>query len=471
MQPGTTEVVHQQSLRSTWSASVLTNHLQTQEGDAQGRQSQTSSTPGVKLYSVKFGDGMIAPFERATPALALWLSRCGAGCFVTAAQTDEKITRVVVGTPEPLDESTKAALDTILNNHGMGRPLYITDRATRGDDDTATRRENTGYQDTVNCGASVGVSGSDTAGTFGGYLRFEDDDSYYGITCHHVITRSTEPVRTQIAIHQPGDSDVTRDLENVIGILRIKSDILERMTATNNQRELVGLEPRDTAPLEAEVHSMKRKVECKSEEAKKEARFGVLWQTSGLVTAKWGPSEPRLTHSIDWALFRIDAHHRLGENAFPGDEEFKSDMQPHLNAAEMETAVMFGTRFLYTGVELKTALKKSDIVAMVSKNSGTRVGRYSRIKAVVMLDDSPEPTSEHVIMSLDGRSMFSVKGDSGSWIINCSGKVIGMLIGGNEKTGCTYFTPIDLLVDSVEKTTGKKLRWLSAESGKVSEAK
>jgi hypothetical protein len=71
MQPGTTEVVHQQSLRSTWSASVLTNHLQTQEGDAQGRQSQTSSTPGVKLYSVKFGDGMIAPFERATPALAL----------------------------------------------------------------------------------------------------------------------------------------------------------------------------------------------------------------------------------------------------------------------------------------------------------------------------------------------------------------------------------------------------------------
>jgi hypothetical protein len=201
-----------------------------------------------------------------------------------------------------LDASTKAALDTILNNHGMGRPLYITDRATRGDDNTPTNRVNTGYQNTVNCGASVGVSGSDTAGTFGGYLLFEDDESYYGITCHHVIRTSTEPVRTQIAIHQPGDSDVTRDLENVIGILRIKSDILERMTATNNQRELVGLEPRDTAPLEAEVHSLKRKVECKSEEAKKEARFGVLWQTSGLVTAKWGSSEPKLRHSIDWAL-------------------------------------------------------------------------------------------------------------------------------------------------------------------------
>jgi hypothetical protein len=129
---------------------------------------------------------MIEPFERATPALALWLSGCGAGCFVTAAQTEEEITRVVVGTPESLDASTKAALDTILNNHGMGRPLYITDRATRGYDNTATRRANTGYQDTVNCGASVGVSGSDTAGTLGGYLGFEDDEGYYGITCHHV---------------------------------------------------------------------------------------------------------------------------------------------------------------------------------------------------------------------------------------------------------------------------------------------
>jgi hypothetical protein len=33
-------------------------------------------------------------------------------------------------------------------------------------------------------------------------------------------------------------------------------------------------------------------------------------------------------------------------------------MQGHLNATEMETADMFGTRFLYIGVELKTAFKK-----------------------------------------------------------------------------------------------------------------
>jgi hypothetical protein len=105
-----------------------------------------------------------------------------------------------------------------------------------------------------------------------------------------------------MAIHQPGDSDVMRDLHNVKDILSIKSGLLDRLTATNNQRALVGLEPRNTAQLEAEVHSLKRKVECKSEEAKKDPRLGVLCQTSGLVTAKWGSSEPNLTHSIDWAL-------------------------------------------------------------------------------------------------------------------------------------------------------------------------
>jgi hypothetical protein len=67
------------------------------------------------------------------------------------------------------------------------------------------------------------------------------------------------------------------------------------------------------------------------------------------VTAKWGSSEPKLTHSIDWALFRIDARHRLGENVFPGNEQSKSEMQEHLNAAEMETADIFGTRCVSEG--------------------------------------------------------------------------------------------------------------------------
>jgi hypothetical protein len=49
-------------------------------------------------------------------------------------------------------------------------------------------------------------------------------------------------------------------------------------------------------------------VECKSEEAKNDARFGVLWQTSGFVTAKWGSSEPKLTHSIDWRLDTLNPY-------------------------------------------------------------------------------------------------------------------------------------------------------------------
>jgi hypothetical protein len=118
----------------------------------------------------------------------------------------------------------------------------------------------------------------------------------------------------------------------------------------------------------------------------------------------------------------------------------------------------------YAGVEnLKTAFPDSDIVAMISKNSGRRFGRYSHISHHVIFDRSEQETEEHVIMSPMKSDVFSVKGDSGSCIMNSRGNVIGMLIGGSDSGG-TYFTPIYPLLQSVEKTTGKKLRWLSAET-------
>jgi hypothetical protein len=63
-------------------------------------------------------------------------------------------------------------------------------------------------------------------------------------------------------------------------------------------------------------------------------------------------------------------------------------------------------------------------------NSGKCFRKYNQIKHLVKLEDPPEVTSEHMIMGPRERPAFSVKGDSGSWIINSSGNVIGMLLGG-----------------------------------------
>jgi hypothetical protein len=56
---------------------------------------------------------------------------------------------------------------------------------TSGDDQAPTKRQNTGFQAIVDSGASVGVKGSETAGTLGGYLLFEDYDDLCEMSCDH----------------------------------------------------------------------------------------------------------------------------------------------------------------------------------------------------------------------------------------------------------------------------------------------
>ena len=85
------------------------------------------------------------------------------------------------------------------------------------------------------------------------------------------------------------------------------------------------------------------------------------------------------------------------------------------------------------------AFKVGKTVAFIGKTSGQQVGTYSHIQACVNLLDSPCPTKEHVIRSLKIPAL-SWHGDSGSWICNLNGDVLGMLIGGSA-AGETYFTP------------------------------
>jgi hypothetical protein len=443
-------------------ASFLTNGSQNRRGEAWRRDTLSPYTP--PLDAVWWGDGLIEPFERATPALAEWLSGCGGGSYITGALT-EYGTRVVVGSPEALESNTKAALETILTDHGMGRPLYITDRATRSDDTKVTNRLNAEFQPIVNSGASIGASGSNTSGSFGGYVRFEDDDAYYGITCHHVITTSAEPVRTGIAIHQPADSDWVQNGQDAQDKLRRASDWLDSLKVENKEMELVGRQPKNTEKLETIIRDLERLVERTRDEAEKDTRFGVLCETSGLVTSNGRYFDGELTSSIDWALFKIEALHRLGGNIFPGARWCTAELRGCSCVGDIlvRAVDIFGAPFAHTGVEeLDTAFENSDIVAMISKNSGQRFGKYSLIKHLVKFEGSTVVTTEHAIMNLP-TGPFSRGGDSGSWILNCRGNVIGMRIGGSHHGG-TYFTPVDLLIDSIEKATGKKMRVLSAET-------
>ena len=64
-------------------------------------------------------------------------------------------------------------------------------------------------------------------------------------------------------------------------------------------------------------------------------------------------------------------------------------------------------------------------------------------------------TSEHTIIGQRTARRFSEKGDAGSWILNESGLLVGLLWGGTQSV--SYFTPIQLVIDDIEARTGMKV--------------
>lgn len=106
----------------------------------------------------------------------------------------------------------------------------------------------------------------------------------------------------------------------------------------------------------------------------------------------------------------------------------------------------------------------SDISAVykMGRTSGMTFGKYSHIESHVEMelwvnDENKKPlkriTSEYVFVPLkrDGEE-FSREGDSGSWVVDKSGKLAGLIWGSNALQG-SYVTSIaDVIVD-IEKQT------------------
>lgn len=88
-------------------------------------------------------------------------------------------------------------------------------------------------------------------------------------------------------------------------------------------------------------------------------------------------------------------------------------------------------------------------------------GKYSGLRSVIQpsgeVNHIPEPkshkTTENVIMGLHGKP-FAERGDSGAAIFDLAGCFAGLLFGGNDQTGATYFTPWPTLVADIKKITG-----------------
>ena len=94
------------------------------------------------------------------------------------------------------------------------------------------------------------------------------------------------------------------------------------------------------------------------------------------------------------------------------------------------------------------------------RKTGITRGIISSIESNVFLDKGPQslPSTEWAITHEDGTLYsFAGKGDSGSIVVNQTGEMMGLLIGGAAATGFAFMTPYATLASDIENITGGKL--------------
>jgi hypothetical protein len=98
-------------------------------------------------------------------------------------------------------------------------------------------------------------------------------------------------------------------------------------------------------------------------------------------------------------------------------------------------------------------LSIDDNVIKSGYSSGTTYGRVSHIKHDCNVPGNSLPTSEYVVVGNKGRP-FAFRGDSGAFVLNGHGKLVGLLIAGQEELGTAYVTPITEVAQDILDVTG-----------------
>jgi hypothetical protein len=101
-------------------------------------------------------------------------------------------------------------------------------------------------------------------------------------------------------------------------------------------------------------------------------------------------------------------------------------------------------------------LSMDDYVVKAGYLSGTTYGRHSHIKHDCNLPGNSSLTSEFVVVGHKGRP-FALKGDSGAFVLNSYGKLVGLLIAGQEELNTAYVTPMTEVMRDIQQVTGHQV--------------
>ncbi|KAK6533245.1 hypothetical protein TWF694_002200 [Orbilia ellipsospora] len=301
------------------------------------------------------------------------------------------------------------------------------------------------------CGATVGTVRDDdnsiSAGTFGGVVvlvKHDGTEAPYGLISHHVIEEKTEDTELGIGVDEGW-------LVNSAGAHRFpiqqpaRMDLEEAKDSLDMQRYYCDREKRYCDVDDG--RAVRAKLALLDGLDQQAVDFGHVVYSSG-----YGFDANR--HQMDWALIGEIPSWRLEDNVVPGVENFYDLHYDGSPKAPYPVEKSFFS-FLSETFEQEYSVDLSEIDPLrrihgVGSYSGIMDGIVSSETAFFRLDGMD---SEEWFFTPRYNGGLGVKGDSGTWIFDDFGKVVGQIIAYNYRTDTAYFTRMDYLFEHIKSKT------------------
>ncbi|KAJ5854876.1 hypothetical protein N7534_007419 [Penicillium rubens] len=154
--------------------------------------------------------------------------------------------------------------------------------------------------------------------------------------------------------------------------------------------------------------------------------------------------------AVDWALIKIPSHRidrQMHEDRVSGNKGFQYSKMP-------TNPPYHGGSFIDARDELKLYKSGRSTGMTTSAYHGLESVKLDRLKSKKGAGYDLVITWINTIATSDDSYSFAEGGDSGSWITRVDGKVFGILAGGDERLGTTYFCRINDVFDDIKDITG-----------------
>lgn len=312
-------------------------------------------------------------------------------------------------------------------------------------------------------GTSIGIAGIDwSSGTMGGYVRLTDGSTgsslLCALSCHHVLrpTRKSAPAPDEAAPAYNPRLNLVDRYHEAVPMGREGANTKLTVDQPSLQDHLEALRENEAAQIDVDVrisHVQELMDEGRASEVQqgrlmrmKEDRdalkrtytelqtfsrkFGHILATSGYTTAPEGCL-------LDWGLIAVEEERR-GQNVVPSvPRSFKMRaIRPGNPVVEMASIKGYS----------------DEHVIVFGRTCDTRHGRYSHIESNIKWKEQSEVTKEQVFCGQG--SGFGDDGDSGGFVLDQEGRLVGMLVAGQISRGVGYVTPIETVFLDISVKTG-----------------